>query len=121
MPDADIWRRLIVRSLKELGTRARDNANGDKRAAIAELYLRLGEKVEAARWLIETAKQRAWSESGANPMTVAQRAIELAPDNLSVRREYEKLLRRFGACRRASTAILPEKLRPGKRTKKPDD
>lgn len=118
MADESIWRRLLVGLLKRLGNRSNDNAQGSKRLRIAHLYLRLGERERAAHWYMEVAKQIEWSETGMNPIEFANEALRLAPEDLEIRREHRRFLRKFGLPMPERGKPIPEKLRPGSRKNK---
>ena len=112
MSDDDLTRRRLMKLLKTLRSRRRD---------IAWNYKQLGEHAEAAKWLMEAARQMEWSEQ--DPMLVAEEAVSLVPDDLAIRREYPRLAKKFGP--RPRGKLPPDfphekfRMRPGR--KKPGE
>ncbi|MHB8416793.1 MAG: hypothetical protein ACYDCL_01870 [Myxococcales bacterium] len=84
--------RLIASLEKNLGS---DDARATKRLAIAEAYLREGDKRSAVEWFLKAAAHAEFSERLGAPLVYARRALELVPDDAGARSEVKRLEEKY--------------------------
>jgi len=83
--------------IQDLAEGLRDDHHGTHRFQIGASYERLGMKEEAANWYLDSAKWAEFCETNTTIVNSARRAKALAPLNLRIVREANRLLGKYAS------------------------